>query len=95
MTICYPEDGDGDVRAEGEEEGKEEVKGGERGDGDGKGNGKGEGNGKWKGNGKGEEEGEKKGKKTYGVGERVDVEAGRVHEVWMGGEGCEYVVGEM
>ena len=34
-------------------------------------------------------------KKTFGVEERVDVEAGRVHEVWMGGEGCEYVVGEM
>ena len=33
--------------------------------------------------------------KTFGVGERVDVEAGRVHEVWMGREGCEYVVGEM
>ncbi|KAI4125775.1 MAG: hypothetical protein LQ338_004092 [Usnochroma carphineum] len=33
-------------------------------------------------------------KKTYGVGDRVDVEAGRVHEVWMGEEGCEYVIGE-
>ncbi|KAL8952568.1 MAG: hypothetical protein Q9222_001522 [Ikaeria aurantiellina] len=38
---------------------------------------------------------EKPVRKTYGVGERVDVEAGRVHEVWMGGEeGCEYVIGE-
>ncbi len=34
------------------------------------------------------------GKETFGVGERIDVEAGRRHEVWMGGEGCEYVVGE-
>ncbi|MBA7494112.1 hypothetical protein ES702_04681 [subsurface metagenome] len=33
-------------------------------------------------------------KETFGVGARVDVEAGRVHEVWMGGEGCEYVIGE-
>lgn len=33
-------------------------------------------------------------KKTYGVGDRIDVEAGRVHEVWMGEEGCEYVIGE-
>ena len=28
------------------------------------------------------------------MGSRVDVEAGRVHEVWMGGEGCEYVIGK-
>ena len=34
-------------------------------------------------------------KQTFGVGERVDVEAGRMHEVWMGREGCEYVIGEM
>ena len=34
-------------------------------------------------------------KKMFGVGERVDVEAGRMHEVWMGREGCEYVIGEM
>ena len=34
-------------------------------------------------------------KETFGVGARVDVEAGRVHEVWMGREGCEYVIGEM
>ncbi|KAL8734495.1 MAG: hypothetical protein Q9166_001395 [cf. Caloplaca sp. 2 TL-2023] len=33
-------------------------------------------------------------KKTYGVGDRVDVEGGRVHEVWMGEEGCEYIIGE-
>lgn len=33
-------------------------------------------------------------KKTYGLGERIDVEAGRVHEVWMGENGCEYVIGE-
>jgi hypothetical protein len=35
------------------------------------------------------------GKETFGVGDRIDVEAGRRHEVWMGGEGCEYVIGEM
>ncbi|KAL9012746.1 MAG: hypothetical protein Q9173_002509 [Seirophora scorigena] len=34
------------------------------------------------------------GKKTYGVGDRIDVEAGRMHEVWMGDDGCEYVIGE-
>jgi hypothetical protein len=33
-------------------------------------------------------------KKTYGVGERLDVEAGRIHEVWVGPEGCTFVVGE-
>ena len=33
-------------------------------------------------------------KKTYGVGDRIDVEAGRTHEVWMGPEGCTYVIGE-
>jgi quercetin dioxygenase-like cupin family protein len=33
-------------------------------------------------------------KKTYSVGERIDVEAGRVHEVWMGSDGCTYVIGE-
>jgi len=33
-------------------------------------------------------------KETHGVGARVDVEAGRRHEVWMGSEGCEYVIGE-
>ncbi|KAI4115803.1 MAG: hypothetical protein LQ345_003674 [Seirophora villosa] len=34
------------------------------------------------------------GKKTYGVGDRIDVEAGSMHEVWMGDDGCEYVIGE-
>ena len=43
----------------------------------------------------GKEKDNRKEKKTFGVGERVDVEKGRVHEVWMGGEGCEYVVGDM
>ncbi|KAI1875733.1 uncharacterized protein JN550_002019 [Neoarthrinium moseri] len=33
-------------------------------------------------------------KKTYSVGDRIDVEAGRVHEVWVGREGCTYVIGE-
>jgi hypothetical protein len=33
-------------------------------------------------------------KKIYTVGDRIDVEAGRVHEVWMGPEGCTYVIGE-
>ncbi|GJN67577.1 hypothetical protein PLIIFM63780_005021 [Purpureocillium lilacinum] len=33
-------------------------------------------------------------KVTYGVGARVDVDAGRVHEVWMGPRGCTYVIGE-
>jgi len=33
-------------------------------------------------------------RETFSVGSRVDVEAGRVHEVWMGDEGCEYVIGE-
>ncbi|KAL9613713.1 MAG: hypothetical protein Q9167_001726, partial [Letrouitia subvulpina] len=34
-------------------------------------------------------------KRTYTAGDRVDVAAGQVHEVWMGGEeGCEYVIGE-
>jgi hypothetical protein len=33
-------------------------------------------------------------KEMHGVGARVDVEAGRRHEVWMGSEGCEYVIGE-
>ncbi len=31
---------------------------------------------------------------TYGVGDRIDVDAGRVHEVWIGEEGCTYVIGE-
>lgn len=33
-------------------------------------------------------------KETFGPGERVDVPPGKVHEVWMGKEGCTYVVGE-
>lgn len=33
-------------------------------------------------------------RRTFGPGDRVDVEAGRVHEVWMGKEGCTYVIGE-
>ncbi|KAK7984822.1 hypothetical protein PG988_002444 [Apiospora saccharicola] len=33
-------------------------------------------------------------KKTFSIGSRIDVEAGRVHEVWMGAEGCTYVIGE-
>jgi hypothetical protein len=33
-------------------------------------------------------------KTTHGVGDRVDVDAGRVHEVWVGKEGCTYVIGE-
>jgi hypothetical protein len=36
----------------------------------------------------------RKKKTTYGVGDRIDVDAGRVHEVWIGGEGCTYVIGE-
>ncbi|KAL1888309.1 hypothetical protein Sste5346_009634 [Sporothrix stenoceras] len=33
-------------------------------------------------------------KTTYGVGERLDVPAGMRHEVWVGPEGCTYVIGE-
>lgn len=33
-------------------------------------------------------------KETFGVGCRVDVPAGKLHEVWIGDEGCEYVIGE-
>ena len=33
-------------------------------------------------------------KKTFGPGAVVDVDAGRRHEVWMGAEGCTYVIGE-
>lgn len=33
-------------------------------------------------------------KTTFSVGDRVDVDAGRVHEVWIGKEGCTYVIGE-
>lgn len=37
---------------------------------------------------------QRKKKTTYGVGDRIDVDARRVHEVWMGEEGCTYVIGE-
>ncbi|KAA6414849.1 MAG: hypothetical protein FRX48_01599 [Lasallia pustulata] len=33
-------------------------------------------------------------KETFGPGARVDVDASRRHEVWMGEGGCEYVIGE-
>lgn len=33
-------------------------------------------------------------KETLGVGERWDVDAKKVHEVWVGPEGCTYVIGE-
>ncbi|PCH39540.1 hypothetical protein WOLCODRAFT_85854 [Wolfiporia cocos MD-104 SS10] len=33
-------------------------------------------------------------KETFGPGARIDVPAGRVHEVWIGEEGCTYVIGE-
>ncbi|KAF2480446.1 hypothetical protein BDY17DRAFT_255268 [Neohortaea acidophila] len=33
-------------------------------------------------------------KETFGPGARVDVDANRRHEVWMGPEGCTYVIGE-
>lgn len=33
-------------------------------------------------------------KETFGVGGRIDVPAGKLHEVWIGDEGCEYVIGE-
>ncbi|KAM4065188.1 hypothetical protein HRG_004475 [Hirsutella rhossiliensis] len=33
-------------------------------------------------------------KVTYGPGARVDVEAQRMHEVWIGPRGCTYVIGE-
>jgi hypothetical protein len=31
---------------------------------------------------------------TYSEGARLDVEAGREHEVWIGPDGCTYVIGE-
>lgn len=37
---------------------------------------------------------EKPTKTTFSVGDRVDVDAGRVHEVWIGKGGCTYVIGE-
>lgn len=33
-------------------------------------------------------------KETFGPGARIDVDAGRQHEVWMGVQGCTYVIGE-
>ena len=33
-------------------------------------------------------------KETFGPGARIDVDADRRHEVWMGKEGCTYVIGE-
>jgi len=33
-------------------------------------------------------------KETFGVGERVDVGPDVLHEVWMGDEGCTYIIGE-
>ena len=33
-------------------------------------------------------------KETFGPGARVDVDAGRTHEVWMGQQGATYVIGE-
>ncbi|KAF2106696.1 hypothetical protein BDV96DRAFT_507465 [Lophiotrema nucula] len=33
-------------------------------------------------------------KETFGPGARLDVDAKRLHEVWMGPEGCTYVIGE-
>ncbi|KAI1184424.1 hypothetical protein F5B17DRAFT_81640 [Nemania serpens] len=33
-------------------------------------------------------------KATHSAGARVDVEAGRVHEVWIGPQGCTMVLGE-
>ncbi|KAM7187922.1 cupin domain containing protein [Rhypophila sp. PSN 637] len=33
-------------------------------------------------------------KTTFGVGARIDVDAEKVHEVWIGKEGCTYVIGE-
>ncbi|KAK3394115.1 hypothetical protein B0H63DRAFT_444300 [Podospora didyma] len=33
-------------------------------------------------------------KTTYKAGDRIDVDAGQVHEVWIGGTGCTYVIGE-
>ncbi|KAH8102843.1 hypothetical protein BXZ70DRAFT_1006035 [Cristinia sonorae] len=33
-------------------------------------------------------------KETHGAGERLDVPANKVHEVWVGDEGCTMVIGE-
>lgn len=33
-------------------------------------------------------------KEAFGPGARIDVPAKKAHEVWMGNEGCTYVIGE-
>lgn len=33
-------------------------------------------------------------KETFGPGSRLDVAAGRKHEVWVGRDGCTYCIGE-
>ncbi|EIN11108.1 hypothetical protein PUNSTDRAFT_64758 [Punctularia strigosozonata HHB-11173 SS5] len=33
-------------------------------------------------------------RETFGPGERLDVPARKVHEVWIGDTGCTYVIGE-
>ena len=33
-------------------------------------------------------------KETFRAGARVDVDAHRLHEVWIGDDGCTYVIGE-
>ncbi|KAL0257250.1 hypothetical protein SLS55_008060 [Diplodia seriata] len=33
-------------------------------------------------------------KETFGPGARLDVDAKRIHEVWVGDTGCTYVIGE-
>jgi hypothetical protein len=33
-------------------------------------------------------------KETFGPGARIDVDAGRLHEVWIGPQGCQYIIGE-
>ena len=33
-------------------------------------------------------------KETFGPGGRLDVDANRRHEVWMGKNGCTYIIGE-
>ncbi|OSX56335.1 hypothetical protein POSPLADRAFT_1160577 [Postia placenta MAD-698-R-SB12] len=33
-------------------------------------------------------------KEAFGPGARIDVAAGKIHEVWIGKEGCTYVIGE-
>ncbi|KAK5084260.1 hypothetical protein LTR05_005336 [Lithohypha guttulata] len=41
-----------------------------------------------------DEDPKRENKQTYGVGARLDVPAGKLHEVWMGSDGCQYVIGE-